>query len=161
MKKVILLLATICIVVSSYAAISLEAPPLRAGEVYIVVGKNGEKVSLLELSRMKASDVQELTGNKMKFFDKVGFSVAQRKLRQSINSDGTFNDKRIEKMMKKSKSSDVTTGFHLGGFALGFFLTVIGVLIAYLINDEKKATRVKWAWIGFGVSLAIVIIASL
>jgi hypothetical protein len=33
------------------------------------------------------------------------------------------------------------------------------VLIAYLINDEKHANRVKWAWIGLAVIVVIVLIA--
>ena len=45
-------------------------------------------------------------------------------------------------------SADLTSGFHLGGFALGFLIGPIGVLIAYLIDDDKKRNRVKWAWIG-------------
>jgi hypothetical protein len=31
---------------------------------------------------------------------------------------------------------------------LGFLLGLIGVLIAYLIKDDKKRNRVKWAWLG-------------
>ena len=62
MKKIILLFTAICLVVNSYAAFTLVAPPLNAGKVYITVGKNGEKISLLDLSRMKVKNLQELTG---------------------------------------------------------------------------------------------------
>jgi hypothetical protein len=92
-----------------------------------------------------------VTGKKMTFVKKIQFKLAQRKLRKSINEDGTFNNKKLEKVFQDEMSG--TTGFHLGGFALGLFLFVIGVLIAYLIDDEKKSNRVKWAWIGAAVSL--------
>lgn len=159
MKKIILLFTALCLVVSSFAAFTLEAPPLKANEVYITVGKNGEKISLLNLSRMKVKDLQELTGKKMKFFDKIGFTIAQKRLRESINSDGTFSQKKMQKFFKRA--GDGTTGFHIGGFALGFLLGLIGVLIAYLINDDKKSNRTKWAWIGLGVVLVIVILATI
>ena len=55
---------------------------------------------------------------------------------------------------------------HLGGFALGFFIGLIGVLIAYIIEDDYKRNRVKWAWIGWGVfvvfyvALLVIILSS-
>ncbi len=159
MKKIILLLTVFCFIGSSFAAFTLEAPAPKAGEVYIVVGKNGEKISLLDLSRVKIKDLQELTGKKMKLSDRIGFTLAQKKLRESINHDGTFNQKKIQKFFKKA--GDGSSGFHIGGFALGFLLGLIGVLIAYLIKDDKKSNRVKWAWIGLGIVVVIVILASI
>jgi hypothetical protein len=157
MKKIILLFTVCCFVFNSFAAALVEAPPIKASEVYITVGKNGEKISLLDLSRIKTRDLQELTGNKMKLFDRIGFKVAQKQLRESINNDGTFSKKKIEKFIKRA--GDGTSGFHIGGFALGLLLGLIGVLIAYLIKDDKKSNRVKWAWIGWGVWLVILLIA--
>ena len=46
-------------------------------------------------------------------------------------------------------------GFQAGGFFLGFLLGLIGVLITYLINDDQKRNRVKWAWIGFAIWIGI------
>ena len=100
---------------------------------------------------MKVGEYEQFTGKKMSFFKKVHFKIAQKKLRQSINADGTIRNKKMERMF--NTGMDGTTGFHLGGAALGLFLFVIGVLIAYLIDDEKKANRVKWAWIGAAVAL--------
>jgi len=37
------------------------------------------------------------------------------------------------------RAGDGSLAFYIGGFALGFLLGLIGVLIAYLINDDKKA----------------------
>ena len=159
MKKIILLFTVICLVVNSFAAFTLEAPPLKASEVYITVGKNGEKISLLDLSRMKIKDLQQLTGKKMKFADKIGFTIAQKKLRARINNDGTFSQKTIQKFFKRA--GDGSSGFHLGGFALGFLLGLIGVLIAYLLNDDKKSSRVKWAWLGLLIGVVVYLIVFL
>ena len=54
--------------------------------------------------------------------------------------------------------ADGTTGFHSGGFFLGLLVGLIGVIIAYIIKDEKKKNRVKWAWIGWGVWVVIALI---
>lgn len=122
----------------------------------IPIGTTGQKISLLDLSRMSVKDVQAFTGKKMSLVDRIGFKTAQHKLRQSINPDGTLNTKNFQKAAKKA--GDGTSGFHIGGFALGFLLGLIGVLIAYLINDDKKQNRTKWAWIGLGVAVVLYIL---
>jgi len=54
---------------------------------------------------------------------------------------------------------DEDKSFHFGGFALGFFLGLIGILIAYIINDDNHSRRVRWAWYGFGIYVVILLIA--
>ena len=132
------------------------AAPLKASDIRLPVGNTGQTINLQELSTMKVADYEKMTGKKMGFFHRLEFKLAQKKLRSSINEDGTVNNKRLEKM---ARYYDGDTGFHAGGFFLGFLLGLIGVLIAYLINDEKKSNRVKWAWIGWGVWVVILILA--
>ena len=108
---------------------------------------------------MKTTDLEKLTGKKMGFLQRLEFKLSQKKLRRSINADGTINNRKLEMLAKRDM--DGTTGFHLGGFALGFLLGLIGVLIAYLIHDENHDNRVKWSWIGLGVLLVLILIAVL
>ncbi|NOT49933.1 MAG: hypothetical protein HOP10_01490 [Chitinophagaceae bacterium] len=89
--------------------------------------------------------------------DKVKFKVAQKKLRNGINPDGTFSNKKIEKAIS-GQSKGGESGFHFGGFALGFFLGLIGIIVAYVINDDYKKNRVKWAWLGFAIGVALSLI---
>ncbi len=103
---------------------------------------------------------QNLTGKKMKFADRLMFKMGQGKLKRSINHDGTITSDKITKLVS-AKGTDMTSGFHLGGFALGLLLSLIGVLIAYLINDDLKPSRVKWAWIGAAIGLVIWLIIAL
>jgi hypothetical protein len=156
MKRILTLSIALSILVTSFAAgttiVVPKKPSPNANKIFIPVGKNGEKISLMDLSRMKVKDLEAITGGKMKLKDKLGFAIAQKQLRNSINADGTINNNRLAKAAGKAAG---TSGFNLGGFALGFLLGLIGVLIAYLIKGDEHAARVKWAWIGFGVGVVL------
>ncbi|MEQ1675294.1 MAG: hypothetical protein ABL876_01255 [Chitinophagaceae bacterium] len=159
MKKVLFLFTMVAFFATTFASTTPDAgkdPILHADKMFFPVGKTGKTVSLLELSKISVKELQALTGQKMNFFDKAKFRIAQKKLRDNINSDGTISNKKIQKALTKQKGGE--TGFHFGGFALGFFLGIIGVVIAYVINDDYKRNRVKWSWIGFGIALVLNII---
>lgn len=163
MKKIFSLFLVCFALCVSYAATSpaalplattppVETPVLNANTMILPVGKTGKTISLMELAHIDVKDFQLLTGKKLSFFDKIGFKLGQKKLRNKIEEDGTIKSKVIQKYAGKM-AADGTTGFHLGGFALGFLVGLIGVLIAYLINDDKKSNRVKWAWIGLAAAI--------
>ncbi len=126
----------------------------KAADVYLPIGNNMQ-ISLLDLSVIKEHDFEKISGKHLNLFEKLGFKASQKKLRNSINADGTINSKKLTRYLE---DGDQSTGFHLGGFALGFFGGLIGVLIAYIINDDNKKNRVKWAWIGFGIGAVISIV---
>lgn len=129
-----------------------ETPKLpKASEIMIPIGQSGKTISLLELGNIKQTDLEILTGRKMNAPERFAFRSAQRKINRGINSEGEITNKKMKKMFY----ADGETGFHIGGFALGFLVGLIGVLIAYLINDDNKKNRVKWAWIGFGAFVAV------
>lgn len=120
--------------------------PVKASSILFPVGPNKQMISLEDLAYMKPRDYAKITDKHMNLVQRMKFSLAQKKLRNSINADGTVNNKALRNMA--APDMDGQTGFHLGGFALGVLLGPIGVLIAYLINDDKSANRRKWAWIG-------------
>ncbi|MFN2439785.1 MAG: hypothetical protein ABR503_11345, partial [Chitinophagaceae bacterium] len=158
MKKAISLFLAFVILCSAYAnnlsvptlfsaTPTVEKPVLNAKNVKLRVGNTGKTISLMELSTINIKEFETLTNKKMKALDRVGFKLGQKKLRNKLEADGTIKSKAITKYASKM-AQDGETGFHIGGFALGFLLGLIGVLIAYLINDDKKSNRVKWSWIG-------------
>ncbi len=155
MKKLLVILVAFLFLSNSFANIGIEAPPLKASQVFIPIGTTGQKISLMELSQISMDNLQALTGRKMDMMEKIAFKAGQKNLRKHINPDGLFDKKFAKRLEKKV---DGTSGFHAGGFFLGFLLGLIGVLIAYLIKDDKKSNRVKWAWIGLAAWLAIVLI---
>lgn len=149
MKKIFALLVAVALFTQSFAAITVTEPSKKASEVFINVGTTGQKISLLDLSMISVKEMEKLSGKKMKFTEKAGFKIGQHKLKKSINHDGTINNKKLLKTFGEGG------GFSLGGFALGFLLGLIGVLIAYVINDEKKSSRRRWAWIGWGAGVLL------
>lgn len=136
-------------------------PVVKASAVMIPVGKEGKAISLLDLSRISRTDLEKLTGKRMGLAERLAFKGAQKKLRHSIDENDNIQSRKLKKHLagKAAREYDGTSGFHLGGFALGFLLGLIGVLIAYLINDGKKTNRVKWSWIGLAIWVGIVLIA--
>ncbi|MEO6638098.1 MAG: hypothetical protein ABIN25_07460 [Ginsengibacter sp.] len=155
MKKLFFLVIAIAIYSTSFSFSSISSLPKKAADVYLPIGTTGKQISLLNLSRIDVKQFENISGRHLKFFDRMGFKVAQKKLRNSINADGTIQNKKLNKFLEQG---DHSTGFHIGGFALGFLVGLIGVLIAYLINDDYKRNRVKWAWIGFGVYVVLLVV---
>ena len=155
MKKLVALIMAIMILGQSFASFTVPVPAKKASEIFIPVGKQGKKISLLTLSQISVREFEQQAGYDLKLMDKVAFKLAQRDLRKTINEDGTFNNNKVQKFLKRFGGE---TGFHVGGFALGFLLGLIGVLIAYLINDDYKRNRTKWAWIGL-VSFLVIYLA--
>ena len=156
MRKFSVLLLSFFVAVMSYAAISPVKPaPKKASEIMIPIGKNGELISLLDLGDIKVKDFELVSGKDFNAVQKLGFKLTQREIRKSISADGTVNKKKLTKVLTRINAGE--SGFHIGGFALGFLLGLIGILIAYLIKDDYKRNRVKWAWIG----LAAVVVLSL
>ena len=155
MRKIFALVAVLFALNVTFATVSVTTPPrAKASDIFIPLGTSGEKISLYDLATMKIKEVEQMTGKKMKFKDRIAFKVAQKQVRGNIAPDGTFDTKNLEKAFAKQQKGG-ETGFHFGGFALGFFLGLIGVLIAYLINDDYKRNRVKWAWIACAIIVAI------
>lgn len=158
MKKVLLFFILAFSINSIFAAPLVVRPKKKvyAADIMIPLGATGTKISLLDMSRISVKDAEILRGDKMNFTERLAFKVAQKKLTNFINNDGSINS---NKLIKKIKKADAGGGFHAGGFFLGLLLGLIGVIIALLINDDKKKSRLKWALIGWGVWIAIVLIA--
>jgi len=158
MKKLMFVITVFLVSVASMASnpfyATVKPNRLHASAVMIPIGSEGKKISLLELSAISRSGLENLTGWKMTLTQRLAFKGAQKKIRNGVNQDGYIVDKKLNKVF----TGEGETGFHIGGFALGFFLGLIGVLIAYLIKDEKKRNRVKWSWIGLAAWLVIYLI---
>jgi hypothetical protein len=155
MKKILIVFAALTFFTTCFSASVIPVLPKKANEVFIPM-ENKMQISLSDLSVIKVKDYEKLTGKHMNFFQRTAFKAGQKKLRNSFSEDGTITNK---KLLKAIESGDHSVGFHIGGFALGFLLGIIGVLLAYVIggDEDVKRNRAKWAWIGLGVYVVIVI----
>jgi hypothetical protein len=156
MKKLIAFVLAIAVLNMSMAVTPPVdgVKPMNASSILIPIGKSGEKISLMEFSKLKPAEYEKIAKVKLRFFDRIAYKMAMKKLRKSIDKDGNITNKKVAKMFTKPVDGD--SGFHLGGFALGFLLGLIGVLIAYVaFNDDYKSNRVKWSWLGLLAALVL------
>ncbi len=153
MKKFFILCVALAMFATSFATSGFSILPKKTSEVFLPIGLTGKTISPSNLSTIDINEFEKISGRHLKFFDKIGFKLAQKKLRNSINADGTIDNKRLNKFLDQG---DHSTGFHIGGFLLG--LTVIGVILAYVLpaaDEDTKRNRVRWAWRGLLAILTI------
>lgn len=152
MTKKILIVALVLFsfaTVNAFTGINPSSKSPLATEIMLPIGKGGKMISLADLATISPKQFTELSGKKLSLVEKAGLKLSQRQIRKCINADGTVNSAKLSKLSKKAEGG----GFHLGGFALGFLLGLLGILIAYLLNDDLKSSRVKWAWLGFAAAI--------
>lgn len=157
MKRITVIAVAILLFTNSFGAFTPKTgkESLKADAILFPIGK--QMVSLSAFSKMSVKDFEIVSGKHLNFFNRLAFRGAQKKVKHSINSDGTITDKKLLKSLDSSGDS----GFNIGGFALGLLLGLLGVLIAYIIGGETdvKRNRTKWAWIGFGLLVVLSLVA--
>ena len=158
MKKFFFFLTAFCICSISYASFVIDPTEKKASDIYIPVGD--VKMSLQDLSVISVKDFQKITKTHLGYFERFAFKGAQKKLRNSINTDGSVKNNRTITTLENAANAD---GFNALGFFMGLILGLIGVAIAYIAKDEKdiKRNRIKWAWIGFGTQIALALLIGL
>ena len=138
MKKILVVIVILFSVNIASAAFIVSKPI----ENPVVETKAQKERAIMEMvTKMSVKDYEVFTGKKMNFVERLGFKITK---------------KRFEKKLAMAEST--STGFNIGGFALGFFLGLIGVLIAYLFIQDANLR--KWSWIGLGAVLVIVLLST-
>ena len=145
MKKILIFLIVLNTVFVTRAAI---LPPSK-----VIIEHSGEKVgleSIKKFSTMTFNEYETGLGHKASRLEKFAFERMQKKSVKMLDENGNLRSKYARKFNRMYEGSG---GSFIGGFALGFFLGAIGLLLAYLAfkdGDHKK--RIKGAWWGFGVA---------
>lgn len=127
MKKVFTLFVSLFLLTVTFASTNVVNPKMFASDVLLPIGSAGQTVSLLDLSKMKVKEFERVTGYNLNLFQKIGFSIAQKKLRKSINKDGTVNTNQLYNSVEKAAEQSISKGLYI-------VLAIFGL-----------------AWIGMGV----------
>jgi hypothetical protein len=156
MKKILLLVLFLSYTFLGFSA-SIPSPdqplPTLAKEVMIPLMRTDQMISLEDYLRLTPQTYKQITGKKMTLIQKIDLGISKRMVKQAIRKDGTVN---LEKMKR--------TGFfggwswHWGGFALGFFLSLLGPIVALFFNDDYKWDRF-WTALHTSVWLLVIVVA--
>lgn len=141
MKKFLGLILGLSVFTTSFAVGSSVAPAssnpakINAGEFFIPIGKDGQKISLLDLSQMKVKEFEALTDRKMKFVDKIKFRLGQKQLAKSINADGTISTKKLTSLNQSPQATEKSRKYlRLWLILLGvaIVISILGVFVPFL-----------------------------
>ena len=147
MRKLLLVLTLFMFALSSFAAVSSTSP------IKIDPADKSTSITLQQFVNLSPKEYSALTGKKLGLFQKAELKFAQKKLANTIKKNASLKHMKIDALKREPIS-----GAYWAGAALGAFLGPIGVLIAYLINDDNKQERVRAAWRGFIIFLGVVVV---
>jgi hypothetical protein len=159
MRKVLLfVLLASCIhqVVHASIVLTYTHPEPKPGEVMIPLLNSGKVISLEDFLKLTPTAYKQLTGKKLTLNQKIDLSIMKHLAKKMIRKDGSVD------MQKMRRGIFGGWSWHWGGFALGFFLSLLGPIIALFFNDDYKWDRFWTAlhtsvWIGL---IAVVIVAA-
>jgi len=140
-------LLAMALVIFSFPSSALTAP---SSTPVAPAGENVfSKMSVDEFLSLTPKKFKAMTGEKLTIPQKISLKLAQKKVKQAIKNKEAVDNNTMATAID-------TSDFNIGSFILGLLLSVVGVLIAYLIDDT---TVIKWAWIGFGIFMIIFLLA--
>lgn len=150
MKKIVALVFASVIMVQSFAAVNVEFPARKASEVFFPVGNTGKVVSLLDLTTMSAKEFQSMTGQHLKFSERVAFKLSQKELKSTINTDGTVNAKKLQSLSQKMQK--IGSGDNKKNLRLAIIFAIAAVILSIL----GSVTGVFWVLASIAWLVAVV-----
>lgn len=85
------------VVISSFGASVTKPGTIDAASPMFTLGENGQKISLLDLSKMKLKEFEAASGMDLSLKEKIAFKIVQKKIRKAISSDQTLDAARLQK----------------------------------------------------------------
>ena len=128
---------------TSYAVIAVKDAPQRQ-----FLQENFGVSNVEAFVNMTPKEIAAARGKQLKLRDKIVLKLAQKKIKKHLKK-GTSVD--VEEIYETADKS-----FNIGGFLLGFFLSIIGVLIALLFG--KNAFRSSLIGLLCGAIVALIVL---
>ena len=148
MRKILLtILFNLPILFAFAASTPVQSEDPLASELMMPLFNTGKLISVKDFMKLTPKEYKLITGQKMSLREKIGLTFGKRSLKKMINKDGTVN-------ASKKKKGGFWGGFqwHWGGFALGFFLSILGPIVALFFKDEYKWDRF---WTAFHTAIYV------
>ena len=143
MKKIFLFLMSFFLLFNM-VGFSAILPPTNTNPTTV---EQAQLDKLKQFSTMSFMEYEKLLGHKASKVEKYAFTRMQKKTSKMFDSEGNLLQKYQQRL---KRMYDEPGGSFVGGFALGFFLGAIGLVLAYAVNnDGDKKNRIKGAWWGF------------
>jgi len=106
-----------------------------------------KNMSADDFLQMDANDLKEMTGERVRLKDRYALAMTKRLVKKQLKKGEKTN---IGEEFKENRN-----GFSVVGFLLGFFLSFIGALIAWILFKDG----LKSALLGMLCSLIIIILS--
>jgi hypothetical protein len=148
MRKILLIiLFNMPILFALASSSSVQSKEPLASELMMPLFSTGKFISVEDFVKLTPKSYKLLTGKKMSFKERISLTFGKKSLRKMITKDGTVNKSKMNK-------GGFWGGFkwHWGGFALGFFLSILGPIVALFFNDEYKWDRF---WTAFHTAIYV------
>lgn len=140
MRKILLLiLFNLSILLTWASTSSIQSKSPFASEIKMPLFNTGKFISVEDFMKLTRATYKEIAGKKMRLKERVGLALGKKSLKKIISKDGTVNMEKMEKM--KERGLFGSWQWHWGGFALGFFLSILGPIVALFFNDDYKWDR--------------------
>lgn len=110
-------------------------------------------ISVEDFLHLTPASYRDFTGQRMNLGQRLDLRISKHSLKKLIHKDGTVH---LEKMKRRGFFGGWQ--WHWGGFALGFFLSLLGPIVALFFNDDYKWDRF-WTALHTAVWVALLVTA--
>jgi len=156
MKKTLAIILLFSLHPCLHASSNLTFKPPMRNEAIIPLPGTKKLITVDEFLKLTPRAFKELTGKKMNVIQRIDFSLSKHFLKRMIHKDGSLNKEQLNR-----RGLFGNWQWHWGGFALGFFLSFLGPIIALFFNDDYKWDRFWTAFhTALWVALILIIIAA-
>lgn len=115
--------------------------------------ESNQKISLKEFLSLTPRDYKARTGHRLGLKRTIEMKYAQKRLKTAVEADGTVNTGKLQKQYGKGFQ------FHWGGFLLGFFFSLLGVLVTLFIFDDNRRSRITSSTMGATIVIVALALA--
>ena len=152
MKKIFILCLFFIFSFTLHATSIVNPNDPPTDEIMIPIGDGTFVISLNDYIQLSPKVYREITGQKLTFKERIKLKLTQAMLKKAIRNK-TFVDK--EDFFKRGLFDPWS--WHWGGFALGFFFSLLGVVVALFINDDYRHDRIMTALCAAGIAAGILV----